>query len=45
MTQCVRIYEPDHKWLLDHRDSKRKGLANVVYEVIEFWQMCQNEDT
>jgi len=38
----IRVSKVDRDWLLDHRDSKRKGIADVVHEIIEFWEQCQN---
>ena len=42
-TISVRIYQSDRDWLMDHRDSKRKGIADVLHEIIGFWEQCQNE--
>lgn len=42
-TVSVRIYQSDKDWLLNHRDSKRKGIADVLHEIIEFWDMAQND--
>ncbi len=44
MTSGIRINDEDYTWLLDHRDSKRKGIADVVHELIAFWEQCQNEE-
>lgn len=43
MTAGVRLHDDDHTWLMDHRDSKKKGVADVVHELIEFWGQHQND--
>jgi hypothetical protein len=39
----VRINDDDYAWLMKHRDDKLKGLADVLHEIIVFWEQCQNE--
>lgn len=31
----IRILKSDALWLLDHRNSKQKGIADVIHKLIE----------
>ncbi len=42
MTTGVRIDDDLYTWLMDHRDSKRKFVSDVIRELKEFWEQCQN---
>jgi len=44
MSVSVRIDNDLHEWLMDHRDSKRKGISDVIRELKEFWEQCQNDE-
>lgn len=43
-TITVRMDTDLHDWLMDHRDAQRKSVSDVIREVINFWENCQNGD-
>lgn len=40
-TITVRMDTDLHDWLMDHRDSTKRGISDVVREVIDFWIKLQ----
>lgn len=40
----IRIDTELHDWLMDHRDAQRRSVSDVIREVIDFWDNCQNDD-
>lgn len=43
MSVSIRIDDDLHEWLLDHRDSKRRNISDVIREMRDFWEQCQND--
>lgn len=43
-TITVRMDTDLHDWLMDHRDSDNRSISDVIREVIDFWEQCQNDD-
>ena len=43
MSVSIRIDEDLHEWLLDHRNSKRRNISDVIREIRDFWEQSQND--
>lgn len=43
MSVSIRIDDDLHEWLLDHRDSKRRNISDVIREIKDFWEQCQKD--
>ena len=44
MTVEIKINEKDYKWIKDHC-SKKYEVADIVHELIQFWEQCQNNES
>lgn len=43
MSISIRIDDDLHEWLLDHRDSKRRNVSDVIREIRDFWEQYQKD--
>lgn len=41
-TSVARLYNKDHKWLMNNRDAKKRSVADVVHGLIDFHEVCTN---
>lgn len=39
----IRIDDDLYTWLMDHRDSKRKTVSDVIRELKEFWERSERK--
>lgn len=43
MSKQIRIEDDIHAWLLDHKDSQRRNVSDVIRELIEFREQYQSD--
>jgi predicted CopG family antitoxin len=43
MSKQIRIEDDIHAWLLDHKDSQRRNVSDVIRDLIEFWKKHQSD--
>jgi len=42
MSKQIRIEDDIHAWLLDHKDSQRRNVSEVIRGLIEFKEQFQS---
>ena len=43
MSKQIRIEDDIHAWLLDHKNSQRRNVSDVIRELIEFREKYQSD--
>jgi predicted CopG family antitoxin len=43
MSKQIRIEDDIHAWLLDHKDSQRRNVSDVIRELIKFREQYQSD--
>jgi predicted CopG family antitoxin len=43
MSKQIRIEDDIHTWLLDHKDSQRRNVSDVIRGLIDFWEQHQSD--